>query len=395
MVELFIMNNDTFSKTLERFKNHFGCEPVAVAYAPGRVEVLGNHTDYNEGLVLSAAIDRGTFFAIAPAEGKECRLVAGDIMAEVRFPVDSPAPSSTDTWSNYCKGVLAGLLPRGKFDHGFNALFFGDIPQGAGLSSSAALEVATGLAIARLYGIEVSKIDLAKIGQKAEHEFAGVKCGLLDQISSIYGAEGMLVKTDFRSLDVQNVPLAKECALLVCKSTARHALVDGAYNERRADCEAATEFFKSRLPHSVTALRDVSWAEWESLKDSMPARVASRSAHPIGEDERVAGGSELLAKGDVAAFGKLMFDSHESSRVYFENSCEELDFLVDTAKTTDGVLGARLSGGGFGGSVVMLVKRGAIGAAAESIAKTYFAKYGENCETLAINPAAGAAVVRG
>ena len=388
------MNKEVYSKTISLFQERFGQSPAVVAYAPGRVEVLGNHTDYNEGLVLSAAIDHGTFFAIAPAEGRECRLVAGDILHEVRFDVGAPAPSAEESWSNYCKGVLAGLLPRGRFDKGFNALFLGDIPQGAGLSSSAALEVTTGLAIARLYGIEVSKIDMAKIGQKAEHEFAGVKCGLLDQISSLYGADGMLVKTDFRSLEVENVPLDSTCALLVCKSTARHALVDGAYNERRAACESATAFFKANLAHPVTALRDVSWVEWESLKDKMDPLVASRSAHPIGEDERVIGGSELLAKGDVAGFGELMFASHESSRTLFENSCAELDSLVAIGKATPGVLGARLSGGGFGGSVVMLVKRDALAEAAKAISAAYLAEYGEACETLAITPSAGAAVIK-
>lgn len=389
------MNKATFEKALALYRDHYGREPDCVAYAPGRVEVLGNHTDYNEGLVLSAAIDRGTFFAIAKADGTECRLTAGDIMREVRFDVASPMPSPEDSWANYCKGVLAGLLPRGAFPHGFDALFFGDIPQGAGLSSSAALEVATGLAIAHLFGIEVSKLDMAKIGQRAEHEFAGVKCGLLDQVSSLFGADGMLVKTDFRSLEVANVPLDGTCALLVCKSTARHALVDGAYNERRADCEAAAGFFKSKLSHPVAALRDVSMEEWKAYKDELAPRIAARSAHPIGEDERVIEGSRLLANGDVAGFGALMFASHESSRVLFENSCAELDTLVLIAKSTPGVLGARLSGGGFGGSAVMLVRRDSLERAAEKIAADYLAEYGEHCETLAITPSAGASIILG
>lgn len=389
------MNRETFLKAKSLFEAHFGCAPACVAYAPGRVEVLGNHTDYNEGFVLSAAIGYGTFFAIAPAAGAKCRLVAGDLMREVTFDVADPKPSREDSWANYCKGVLAGLLPLGKFAHGFNGLFFGDIPQGAGLSSSAALEITTGLAIARLYGLDADKLTLAKIGQKAEHEFAGVKCGLLDQISSLYGAEGKLVKTDFRSLAVENVPLDPSCTLLVCKSTARHALVDGAYNERRADCEAAADFFAKRLPHPVAALRDVSMAEWESLKDELPGRVAARSAHPIGEDERVLNGAALLESGDVEGFGRLMFESHESSRTLFENSCEELDALVDIAKRTPGVLGARLSGGGFGGSVVMLVRREALDSVAKAVADAYCEKYGERCATLVAAPSAGAAIVEG
>ena len=387
------MNSKLQGETAKRFRDWFGSDPALISYAPGRVEVLGNHTDYNEGYVLSAAIDHGTFFAIAKNGTKECRLVAGDLMKEVRFDVATPAPSAEDTWSNYCKGVLAGLLPRGGIDVGFNALFFGDVPQGAGLSSSAALEIATALAIAGLYAIDVPKIDFAKIGQRAEHTFAGVKCGLLDQISSLYGAAGKLVKTDFRTLDVENVELGGGCVLLVCKSGATHALVDGAYNERRADCEAAAAYFKAKLNHPVTALRDVSWAEWEALKDGLPDRVARRAAHPIGEDERVVAGSVMLAAGDVAGFGRLMFESHRSSVVYFENSCEELDALVDAAKKADGVLGARLSGGGFGGSVVVLVEKARAAAAAASISADYASRYGRACEILFIEPSQGAGIV--
>lgn len=391
------MNQKLQEETLRLFREHFGCEPELMAYAPGRVEVIGNHTDYNEGYVLSAAINHGTFFAIARNDGPECRLVAGDLMHEVCFPVDAPNPVTEDTWANYCMGVHAGLLAAapGKFTFGFKGLFFGDIPQGAGLSSSAALEVTTGLAISKLYGVEASGLDLAKIGQKAEHQFAGVKCGLLDQISSVFGAEGMLVKTDFRSLEVGNVKLGDGCALLVCKSDARHALVDGAYNQRREDCETAAKFFAEKLDHPVKALRDVSWAEWEKFHSGLEERVANRAAHPIGEDERVVKGSALLADGDVAGFGKLMFDSHESSIRYFENSCEELDVIVDICKKTEGVLGARLSGGGFGGSVVALVRCEAVESAAKTIAAGYEAKFGSGrkCVVLPITPSRGACLV--
>lgn len=388
------MNGEILNEAILRFKNHFGGEPAHVAYAPGRVEVIGNHTDYNDGFVLSAAINYGTFFAISPSDGTGCRLVAGDLMREVRFDVLDPKPSVEDSWSNYCKGVLAALLPHGDFTHGFNALFFGNIPQGAGLSSSAALEVATGLAIGALYGLEISKIEMAKAGQWAEHAFAGVKCGLLDQISSIFGRENMLVKTDFRSLEIGNVPMGNDAMILVCKSGAKHALVDGTYNERRADCEAAASFFASRLDHPVKALRDVSWDEWESLRDGMEERTAKRAAHPIGENERVLEGALLLEKGDLAAFGALMYASHDSSVRYFENSCEELDFIVGAAKAAPGVLGARLSGGGFGGSVAVLVLKGQAEAAAKAISDRYEAQYGAPCEVLFVSPSEGASVVK-
>ena len=387
------MNTQLKNELLQKFRAHFGCEPTVLAFAPGRVEVLGNHTDYNEGYVLSAAINYGTFFAIAPAPDATCRLVAGDLMHEVKFPVDQPRPVTEDTWANYCMGVHAGLLKYGPFENGFLGMFLGDIPQGSGLSSSAALETTTALAIAKLYGIDLGKLEAAKIGQKAEHTFAGVKCGLLDQISSLYGKTNMLVKTDFRSLEVENVPLSPEVVLLICNSNAKHALVDGAYNQRREDCEAAAAFFKSKLSHPVAALRDVSWAEWEQYAKELPERVANRAAHPIGEDERVIEGSKLLAAGDLAGFGKLMFASHESSIRYFENSCAELDGIVEIAKKTDGVLGARLSGGGFGGSVVALVYSDKAEAAGKAIAEAYTARYGIRCDVRAIVCSEGARLV--
>ena len=388
------MNGDIMDGLLLKFKAHFGVEPEHVAYAPGRVEVLGNHTDYNEGLVLSAAIDSGTFFAIAPADDGLCRLVAGDLMHEVRFDAAAPKPVVEDTWANYCIGVHAGILAKTGNVRAYRAMFLGDIPQGSGLSSSAALEMTTALAIAAHCGIDLDKLDAARIGQKAEHEYAGVKCGLLDQISSLFGREDMLVKTDFRSLAVENVPLSPEACLLICESGAKHALVDGAYNQRREDCEAAAAYFKGVLDHPVAALRDVSMDEWRRFKDGMDDRVARRAAHPIGEDERVAKGAELLAGGDLAGFGRLMSESHESSRIYFENSCDELDILVDVAKATDGVLGARLSGGGFGGSVVALVLAEKADAAAAAIADEYEAKTGIKGRVRRIRAANGAQIVK-
>ena len=389
------MNIALKNELLAKFRAYFGCEPSVVAYAPGRVEVLGNHTDYNEGFVLSAAINHGTFFAVAPVEGPRCRLVAGDLMHEVAFEVSSPKPVSEDTWANYCLGVHAGLLEKAPLRQGYLGMFLGDIPQGSGLSSSAALETTTALALAARYGLTLGKLEAAKIGQKAEHTFAGVMCGLLDQISSLYGKEDMLVKTDFRSLEVENVPLSPDVVLLVCNSNAKHALVDGAYNERRADCEAAATYFNGVLGHPVKALRDVSLAEWRKFKDGLPQRVANRAAHPIGEDERVVAGAHLLAAGDLAGFGKLMFESHESSRTLFENSCEELDILVELARGTDGVFGARLSGGGFGGSIVVLVSRDKADAAGRAIAAAYAARTGKTCDVRAIRASEGAHVVEG
>lgn len=389
-----MVNESVYNELIKKYRAHFGRDPEVVAYAPGRIEVLGNHTDYNEGFVLSAAINYGTFFAIARNTSQGCRLVAGDLMKEVAFDLSPIEASMSDTWQNYVKGTIAGLAAVQEIPCGFDGLFLGNIPLGSGLSSSAALEMCTGLALGKLFGISVDTVALAKIGQKAEHVYAGCNCGLLDQISSLAGQAGKLVKTDFRSVTYDTVELGEDACFLMCNTHAKHALVDGAYNRLRASCEQAAVHFAKVLRHPVTALRDVSMTEWAIYKRGLPEAVANRAAHPIGENERVLKGAELLAKGDLAGFGALMFDSHESSRILFENSCEELDAVVDAAKKIPGVLGARLSGGGFGGSVVVLVHPRDAETAAAALANAYAAKFGTPCDVSMIKPAAGAHVIR-
>lgn len=388
-----MVNQEVYDALIQQYKEHYGKDPEVVSYAPGRIEVLGNHTDYNEGYVFSAAINFGTFFAASKATGTGCRLVAGDLRKEVRFDLGEIKRSETDTWQNYVKGTFAGLIAGKNVSTGFDGMFLGNIPLGSGLSSSAALEMCTGLALAKLYGIEVDPVILAKIGQKAEHEYAGCKCGLLDQISSLAGKEGMLVKTDFRSIRYENVDMGPKACFLMCNTHAKHRLVDGEYDKRCAACEAAATFFAKKIRHPVTALRDVTMAEWALYKDGLDPVTAARAAHPIGEDERVLQGAKLLEKGDLAGFGNLMFDSHESSRRLFENSCDELDAVVDAAKGIPGVLGARLSGGGFGGSVVVLVHPRDVETASAALANAYAAKFGEPCEVSVIRPSAGAHLV--
>jgi galactokinase len=388
-----MLNGNVYEEARQKFVARFECEPTCVAYAPGRVEVLGNHTDYNEGFVLSAAINYGTFFLAAPAPDRTCRLVAGDVMEEVSFDAASPGRSEDSMWSNYIRGVYDLLTGDTKPDRGFLGLFLGNIPIGSGLSSSAALEMSSGLCLADLYDIPTQPIDLAKIGQKAEHDYAGTKCGLLDQISSLYGETDKLVVSDFRSLDIKTVPLGSEARFVVCNTGVKHALVDGEYNERRTSCESAAAFFSEALPHPVAALRDVGWAEWEQHQGSMEDIPAKRAAHVIGENERVLKGQNELGAGKLTEFGQLMFESHESSIHNFENSCPELDFIVATARNVPGALGARLSGGGFGGSAVVLCHERDAATVAQALSAAYGKEYGSPCETLLIEPAAGAALV--
>jgi galactokinase len=387
------VNVTVLNQLKSKFRAHFGVDPVVVAYAPGRVEVLGNHTDYNEGFVLSAAINFGTFFVCAPAPDEKCRLVAGDIGEECTFSLTHVAASKKMSWANYVKGVLAGLQERAAVGHGFLGMFLGDVPLGAGLSSSAALEMCAGLALAKLYKMTVPPLDLAKIGQAAEHQYAGVKCGLLDQISSLYGRENSLVMSDFRSLEAKTVPLGPDACFLICNTAVKHALVESEYNERRERCEQAARYFASVLKHPVSHLRDVSWEELEQHRDRMDPVVVQRATHVIGENTRVIQGRELLKYHDLDAFGELMYLSHESSRLQFENSCPELDVIVDAARRLPEALGARLSGGGFGGSVVVLVRVGDARHVAKQLADAYSEIFGHPCATMVIKPSAGAKIL--
>ena len=392
-----MLNQEVYDKVVAAFAAKFGGQPAKVAYAPGRIEVLGNHTDYNEGYVFSAAIDKGTFFAASPSDDGKITLVALDMNETYEVDLAAVAPvKSGATWASYVLGTFNWLFDGNPAaaKTGFKAAFGGNIPLGAGLSSSAALEVATALALAAIYGIEKDKTAIAKLCQKAENTWAGCPCGLLDQASSIYGRKGALVKSDFRFCKFENVAMGDGVAFMMVKSNAKHALVDGAYASRRQACEDAAKYFADVLKKGgVTHLRDVTMAEWVLYRGGLSETTAKRAVHPIGEDERVLQGAALLDKGDLKGFGALMYDSHESSRNWFENSCEELDAIVDAAKAIPEVYGARLSGGGFGGSCCLLVDPAAADSIAAKITKEYKAKFGDEPTCSLIQPSDGAHLV--
>jgi galactokinase len=409
------MNMALIETIKQAHAQRFGQPPAVVAYAPGRVEILGNHTDYNEGFVISAAIDLGVGLALSPAGGASCTVQALDIPEEICFDLPVTSPVKQPLWVNYVRGVVNKLGARGRIEPGFQATFAGDIPMGAGLSSSAALEIAAALALSRLYKISAVPLELAKICQAAENDFTGAHCGLLDQISSLYGKPEALVFTDFRSLKVEAVPLAADVCFLLVDTCVKHSLagsaktlrlptperfaqvspgeVASAYNERRAQCEQAAAFFASMLDHPVTALRDVSLDEYNAFAARLDPITARRTAHVIEENARVLEANRLLRSGNVRAFGELMFQSHHSSQTNFENSCPELDFIVAQARMLPRVLGARLSGGGFGGSVVLMLYPRDADQVGQTLASAYVHKFGHTCATRVIRPAAGARVL--
>lgn len=387
------MNVSLIETIKQAHTKRFGVPPAVMAYAPGRVEILGNHTDYNEGFVISAAIDMGVGLALSPVQGATCTVQALDIPEEISFDLPVTLPAKNPLWVNYLRGVVNKLGAFGRIEPGFQATFAGDIPMGAGLSSSAALEIAAVLALCRLYNISAEPLALAKIGQAAENDFTGAHCGLLDQISSLYGKPEALICTDFRSLKVETVPLAAEICFLLVDTCVKHSLVASAYNERRAQCAQASAFFASVLDHPVAALRDVSRDEWKAFAARLDPVTARRAAHVVEENARVLEANRLLRAGNVRAFGELMYQSHHSSQMNFENSCPELDFIVDQARMLPQVLGARLSGGGFGGSVVLMLYPRDADAVGRTLASAYAQKFGHACVTRVIRPSSGARVL--
>jgi galactokinase len=326
--------------------------PPITTYAPGRAELLGNHTDYNEGYVLALAVDRGVTLTGRRRDDRMIRLHSENLDRTETVSLDHLASEKVAGWSRYPLGVVDQFRRHEIPVDGFDAEISGDLPQGAGLSSSAALENATVLLLLQLFGGQLKPLQIAQFSQRAEHDFVGVRCGLLDQLASLMSRAGAATFIDCRSFAVDHVALPPDVSVIIADSGVKHALEEGDYNSRRTDCEAAARAL------GATMLRDVSRAKLEAEKGRLADRIYRRALHVVGENERVLAGVAALRQGDIAQFGRLMYASHESSRIQFENSCPELDELVETARRTPGVWGARLSGGGFGGATINLVEKG-------------------------------------
>jgi len=385
---------DLIKKAIAAHSEKFGTQPEAVAWAPGRIEVLGNHTDYNDGTVLSAAINLGHCFCISRAEHSEIRLFAVDVDQVACFEANDTGKVPGAGWANYVKGVFYYIQEQsGQPIAGLNCTFFGSIPMGAGLSSSAALEVAAAYAVLNVLGETMDKKEIARFCRKAEHQFAGTNCGLLDQFSSIFGREHGLIHSDFRSLAVSGVALPDDVEFLVVNPKVQHSLADSPYNERRERCEQAAKELAKCIDHPVTALRDVSWNEFQQYKRQIDPGAARRAEHIVGEITRVEQGIEQLKTHDLTAFGQALFESHQSSIDYFENSCPELDIVVEAAREA-GALGARLSGGGFGGSAIVMVHVSEANVISDIIKASCQTK-GINPDILEVSPSMGAHIVDG
>jgi galactokinase/galactose-1-phosphate uridylyltransferase (family 1) len=368
---------------------------VVTAFAPGRVNLIGEHTDYNEGFVLPMAIEAGIELSARLRPGHEVRVRSVDFEDSVTFLADgSLEPDQAHPWSNYVRGVVWALRRAGLAVGGMDLAFTGTLAQGAGLSSSAALEVATALAAQALFGLELELPRLARLCQEAENDFVGMKCGIMDQFASLAGQRGQALFLDCRSLATEHVPLALGDHLVaICHSGVRHVLVGSGYNTRRQECATGVEALASRFP-AVRALRDATLSQLEACRDLVDSTVWRRCRHIITENARVLLAVQALRAGDLVAFGRLMDESHASQRDDFEVSCPEVDRLVDLARRTDGVLGSRITGGGFGGCTVNLVHRDALPALREVVLPEYQRLTGQVPRLFVSTAAGGARMVR-
>lgn len=360
--------------------------------APGRVNLIGEHTDYNDGFVMPAAIDLYTQVTITPRDDRRLLFRSKSFCDDAEFDLDEPDPLAAGHWSDYVRGVAVTLERAGFRLKGAELEIRSTLPIGAGLSSSAALEVAAGYALLDNSGIEIDRTELAKLCQQAENDFVGMRCGIMDQFIACFGQAGPALMLDCRSLEYRLLPLPPGVRLVICNTMVKHELAASEYNNRRAECEAGVRHFAKFVP-SVSSLRDVTMNDLESYERDLPEVIYKRCRHVITENARVLKAAIALERSDLNAFGVLMAASHRSLRDDYEVSCAELDTMVDLATQLEGVYGARMTGGGFGGCTINLVKADRVAEFTQDVARGYEDATGLVPEIYVCSTAAGVAAL--
>lgn len=358
----------------EKFRARFAA-PSTIYRAPGRVNLIGEHTDYNDGFVLPAAIDFYCWVAAAPRADRKLVVHSENFNETGEANLDSISPTGKSHWSNYPLGVAWALQSAGKRLIGADLFISGDVPLGAGLSSSAAIEVAVGFALLHHGSLAINLTELARLCQKAENEFVGARCGIMDQFVACHGRASHALLLDCRSLDYKRVKLPPGFQLVICNTMVKHELASGEYNRRRAECEEGVRNLRKGLP-GIRALRDVTLVQLEKHCALLNPIVYSRCRHVVTENDRTLEAVRVLHAEDLQAFGRLMRESHRSLRDNYEVSCKELDLMVEIASAQPGVIGSRMTGGGFGGCTINLVESSGVDAFKQTVAAKYLAQTG-------------------
>lgn len=363
--------------------------------APGRVNLIGEHTDYNEGFVLPIAIGKKIIMLGQLRNDRLVQVFDPGYKVKTKFSLDNLTPLKKDTWANYLMGVMDEIQKAGYVLQGANLVFISNIPKGAGLSSSAALEVVTALTMAKLNSLKIEPVEMALLCRRAENNFVGVSCGIMDQYVSCLGQKNYALFIDCRSTNYEPIPFKDHnYQIVICNSKIQRSLVSSEYNKRREECKIAAEFFKHKLNREIRALRDIAIDEFKKYQAQLPEIIARRTRHVISENYRVQAGVQALRMGNYSAFGKLMIESHQSLKDDYEVSCAELDLLVDLALKQEGVLGARMTGAGFGGCTVNLLRREYIDAFEKTIKQGYKKITGINPDIYLTLPTEGAKVIK-
>lgn len=384
-------------RLIQQFQELFKGEGEIRSYfAPGRVNLIGEHTDYNGGHVFPCALTLGTYGIVRNREDRKLRFYSANFekLGVIETSLDELVPDPKANWTNYPKGVMWTFEKRGyKLTHGLDILIYGNIPNGSGLSSSASLEVLTGVILKDTFGFDVSMVDIALIGQDSENNFNGCNCGIMDQFASAMGKKDHAIFLDTNTLHYEYAPvILKNAKIVITNSKVKHSLVDSAYNDRRTECETALKELQTVT--DIKSLGELTEEEYEAHKDAIKDAVRQKRAkHAVYENQRAVRAVEALKNQDVELFGRLMNASHESLRYDYEVSCEEIDILVDLAQAMPGVIGSRITGGGFGGCTVSIVKNDAVDQFISEIGKTYQEKVGHEAEFYVVDIGDGAGII--
>ncbi|WP_417368142.1 galactokinase [Flavobacterium beibuense] len=384
----------TDTKMLPVSLEQFIKETSIISFAPGRINLLGEHTDYNDGFVMPASIDKRMYFVLTPREDSTINLKSLDMKQDFSTTIENLTKTDHKTWANYILGVVDGFIKKGFKVKGFDAVFTGNIPIGAGVSSSAALECAVAVTLNTYTNAGLDKSTLAQIAQKAEHNFAGVQCGIMDQFASVFGKKDTLIKLDCRSLQYEYKPLKLEGAnLLLFDSGVKHSLASSEYNVRRKQCEEGVAMVKKYVP-LVDSLRDVSLEMLDKYVYPNDTVVYNRCRYVVEENQRVQQVAAFLEAGNLKAVGQKMFETHAGLRGQYEVSCKELDFLVSAVSDNPSVLGARLMGGGFGGCTINLIKTDAVDEVIQQVGESYHKQYNKELKVYPVSIGDGATVIK-